>query len=130
MVSKLHPGLGLEFDDLEEELQDLETQEVREGEYTKEIHAERLNTIFPLLFAHESVPREICPAAFGFNAKEDPEDDWVNDPCFVCAEAVGVISMAYGSKYGLDKPKCPCHALGCEEALRRTRLFLEKMGYK
>ena len=125
MVSKLHPGLGLEFDDLEEELQDLETQEVREGEYTKEIHAERLSVIFSLLVEHECLPREICPAAFGFDAKENPEDDWDNMPCFVCAEAVGVTSLSYAS----NKPKCPCHALGVDEALRRTKRFLKEMGY-
>lgn len=124
------PRLTNEYEDLEVELCEIEDEQIHEGDYTEEVHALRLNAIFHLLISHESVPREICPAAFGFNAKEDPEDDWVNDPCFVCAEAVGVTSMAYGSKYGLDKPKCPCHALGCEEALRRTRLFLEKMGYK
>ena len=105
----------IEPEDIIADIRDIGYQEIHEGEYTEEIHAERLNAIFHLLIAHES---ELCPATFGFSPSENPEDNWDNMPCFVCAEAVGV----HGSK-------CPCLALGCKEALRKTRLFLERMGY-
>ena len=125
MISKLHPDPGLKFADLEEELKELEYQVTHKGEYTKEIHAERLNTIFSLLVEHECLPREICPAAYSFDAKENPEESWDNMPCFVCAEAVGVTSLSRIT----NKPKCPCHALGVGEAIIRTKIFLKEMGY-
>ena len=118
-MPRLNDGASVEFKDLKVELCEIEEEQIHGGEYTEEIHAERLNAILHLI-AHES---ELCPATFGFTPSESPEDNWDNDPCFVCAEAVGVSLLVHGSK-------CPCNALGCEEALRKSLVFLERMGYK
>ena len=96
---------------------DLKEEQVHGGEYTEEIHAERLNAIFHLIMTYET---EVCPATFDFSPSENPEDNWDNDPCFICTKSVGV---DYGSKL------CPCLTLGCEESLRKSLVFLERMGY-
>ena len=73
--------------------------------YTKDIHAESMVEII----AQED-PCCCCPCNV---AKEDYR-------CEVCRTFIGIHSAP---------ARCPCHILGLEEAIRRTRIALEEYGY-
>ncbi len=86
--------------------------------YTEEIHANRLRDMF------EKEKFCNCPAAPFYNPSDCPNELWYyskededTDPCNVCREFLG-INAPY--------QKCPCHALGKEEAEKRTWKRLNK----
>lgn len=80
--------------------------------YTREMHVKRLKSIL------ERKTCDCCPAAKYYN----PDSDFLypagllwaspaDHPCVICKTFVGV---------SVFSNKCPCHALGAEEAIRKT----------
>ena len=80
--------------------------------YTLKLHRHRLR----LMLKRDNVCG-LCPGRKGFNGYDCL---WIGDeegcmgPCIICRDFVGT------------KNRCPCHALGEEEALKRTLLKLEE----
>ena len=89
--------------------------------YTKKVHIHRLR-----LMLKRDDPCGCCPAAKMFNAEGYPNILWKDYPniCNVCRSFIGLHPVTKCDMYSIKK--CPCNALGPEEALKQTILALKK----
>lgn len=97
-------------------------------EYTEKIHAER---VLKILEKPNTCDR--CPANLKFTIDNDVKLRafmWKNSPCQLCNDFIGIGETAHVNTLPLfDIYPCPCKALGSHEALKRTWLKLEELGY-
>jgi len=109
--------------------------------YTKKVHIHRLR-----LMLKRDDPCGCCPAAKMFNAEGYPNILWKDYPniCNVCRSFIGLHPITVpDANYDWAMPqewfdeasdlcdmysikRCPCNALGPEEALKQTILALKK----
>jgi len=93
---------------------------VNKRKYTTNIHAHRLRTM--LRREKNSI---LCPASKEFNPGAPPQELWLGDhgeACTICRAFVGLYNPgAMRSSY-----KCPCLALGDEDAMKRTERALRR----
>lgn len=83
------------------------------GSYTEELHVSYL-----LQLLSTPNPCLQCPTP--------PFKMWVLKACPVCRMFVGITQKLANPYY---RARCPCYALGPEEAIKRTWLALEAGGY-
>jgi len=83
--------------------------------YTEKKHAKNL-----LEMLSEEDPCSCCPYPDRITERNDPT-------CGICRAFVNL--KAPIQPYTYLTPKCPCHVLGKEEAIKRTWLKLEKENY-
>ena len=89
-------------------------------EYTEEIHAKALLTLFDF-----KKPCEGCPFPFGRTAPLVPGQE-----CVICRQFIGMPYKGASVLEAMDSlEKCPCYILGKNEAGKRTWLALEEKGY-
>ena len=89
--------------------------------YTKEIHARRLYQMI-----EDEKKCDGCPAAPWFDGYTTPYVLWTKDSpvCQICLRFISLDALLIDS-YSF----CPCHALGKEIAIRRTKETLAFYGY-
>ncbi len=87
--------------------------------YTENIHAHRVRTM--LRREQNSI---LCPASKEFNPGGPPQELWLGDhgeACKICRAFVGLYSRGPKRSY-----KCPCLALGGEDAIKKTEKVLRR----
>lgn len=100
--------------------------------YSETIHAKRL--LKALTFAKQRGINylNICPAAPRYSSGVRSAYMWGIKPfpCYICLDFIGIPYLDSISISAIPVTTiCPCHAIGCEEAVARSWKALKAKGY-